>query len=162
MHVPRGARLLDYGAGDGDLLRPLIRNGYMTAAYDLSPGRLLARTAASLRNDHNFLGLVDADCDKQFDCVLLIEVVEHILEEQIDNTFVNIRRLLKPGGTLFVSTPNSEDLKLDFAYCPNCDALFHRWQHVRSFTPDGLTALLDRYGFDRLNLHGSTSLKIAG
>ena len=153
MHISPCVRLLDYGAGDGDLLRPLIRKGYMTAAYDMSPGRLLAQTAATLRNNDNFLGLVDADCDKQFDCVLLIEVVEHLLEEQIEDTFLNIRRLLKPGGTLFVTTPNSEDLGVGFAYCPNCDSVFHRWQHVRSFTPEGLTAFLDTYGFDRINLH---------
>jgi len=153
MHIPRRARLLDYGAGDGDLLRPLIEKGYLTAAYDTSPGRLLAQTAATLRNNDNFLGLVDASCDEKFDCVLLIEVVEHLLEEQIDDTFVNIRRLLKSGGTLFVTTPNSEDLGVGVAYCPNCDSLFHRWQHLRSFTPEGLTALLDTHGFDQLNLH---------
>lgn len=153
LHIPRHARLLDYGAGDGDLLRPLIEKDYLTAAYDTSPGRLLAQTAASLRNNDNFLGLVDASCDEKFDCVLLIEVVEHLLEEQIEDTFVKIRRLLKPGGTLFVTTPNSEDLGESLAYCPNCDSLFHRWQHVRSFTPESLTALLDAHGFDRINLH---------
>ena len=153
MHIPRRSRLLDYGAGDGDLLRPLIKRGYLTAAYDTSPGRLLAQTAASLRNNDNFLGLVDAESDEKFDCVLLIEVVEHILEERIEDTFVNVRRLLKPGGTLFVTTPNSEDLGVGFAYCPNCDSLFHRWQHVRSFTPEGLTTFFDTHGFNRINLH---------
>ena len=38
-------------------------------------------------------------------------------------------------------------------YCPVSNLLFHRWQHVRSFTRETLCALLDRFGFDEVVTH---------
>jgi hypothetical protein len=32
-------------------------------------------------------------------------------------------------------------------YCPVSNLLFHRWQHVRSLTPESLAALLAPHGF---------------
>jgi hypothetical protein len=38
-------------------------------------------------------------------------------------------------------------------YCPISNKLFHRWQHVRSFTDTTLPDLLRRYGFDEMVTH---------
>ena len=40
-------------------------------------------------------------------------------------------------------------MELQSAYCPSCSTLFHRWQHVRSFTPESLADLLAGAGFER-------------
>jgi 2-polyprenyl-3-methyl-5-hydroxy-6-metoxy-1,4-benzoquinol methylase len=44
--------------------------------------------------------------DTRFDCVTLIEVIEHLTAEEICVLFAHIARLLKPGGKLIVTTPN--------------------------------------------------------
>lgn len=41
-----------------------------------------------------------------FDCVTMIEVIEHLTIEEIRTCFTQIATLLKPGGTLVFSTPN--------------------------------------------------------
>ena len=42
--------------------------------------------------------------DRQFDVVLSFEVVEHL--DQVDRYLAELRRVLRPGGTCVVSTPN--------------------------------------------------------
>ncbi len=43
---------------------------------------------------------------RQFDCVTLIEVIEHLSAEEIRTVLRSIRGLLKPGGKLIISSPN--------------------------------------------------------
>jgi 2-polyprenyl-3-methyl-5-hydroxy-6-metoxy-1,4-benzoquinol methylase len=43
---------------------------------------------------------------EQFDCVTLIEVIEHLTPAEIEALFGHLARLLKPGGKLVVTTPN--------------------------------------------------------
>jgi SAM-dependent methyltransferase len=100
-----------------------------------------------------FLGIASDLSDKSFDCVLMIEVIEHILDEQLDDALSGVARAVRPGGTLIVTTPNNEDLDLGMAYCPVSNMLFHRWQHVRSFTDVALRELLLRYGFEEIVTH---------
>jgi 2-polyprenyl-3-methyl-5-hydroxy-6-metoxy-1,4-benzoquinol methylase len=151
-HLKSQGRHLDFGAGDGDLVRALIERGYATAACEPA-GVRSAKIALDIAHHPKFLGLIKDDSPDRFDVVLMIEVIEHILEKDLDSALQKVRSLLAAGGTLIVTTPNAEDLDLSSAYCPNCDSLFHRWQHVRSFTPESLAALLFAYGFECLFLH---------
>jgi SAM-dependent methyltransferase len=73
-----------------------------------------------------------------FDFVVSFETVEHIPE---DIDFVReIRRVLRPGGTLLMSTPNKD------ISAPGGVPL-NRW-HVREHTLASLTALLDEAGLE--------------
>src|SRR3989338_9969990 len=44
--------------------------------------------------------------DRYFDLVTALEVVEHLLPEKTAFTFGEVRRVLKPGGVFFLTTPN--------------------------------------------------------
>lgn len=43
-----------------------------------------------------------------FDFAICMEVLEHVPEEQLQDFVMGIRLSLKPGGTFFASTPNSD------------------------------------------------------
>ncbi len=43
---------------------------------------------------------------EKFDCVTLIEVIEHLRQDEISVLLENISLVLKPGGSLILSTPN--------------------------------------------------------
>lgn len=58
-----------------------------------------------------------------------------------------MNRVLKLGATLVITTPNDEDLSISTKFCPECGAIFHEWQHVRTWTPRTLADALLPYGF---------------
>ncbi len=150
--LPRQGRILDFGAGDGHLIRLLCERGYHAAAFEPSKARS-EKLEDRLRDCQNFLGVVNGNTKESFDLVIMAEVIEHILDEQLDHTLRTIAKLTQPGGLLIITTPNNEDLDLGMAYCPVSNTLFHRWQHVRSFTAESLSALFFQYGFDEIATH---------
>jgi len=79
--------------------------------------------------------------DASFDVAFLVEVVEHLLDEQIEPTVREVERLLAPGGHVVVTAPNEEHLVFERVHCPDCGATFHRWQHQRSLTPAAVAAI---------------------
>jgi SAM-dependent methyltransferase len=152
-YLPPGARCLDFGAGDGSLIRLLVQRGCPAAAYEPSPERRDQILDSSLESDPNFLGFVGPEDEKSFDVLIAAEVIEHVLDHEIEGVMRTFHKYLKPGGTLIVSTPNNEDLDLGSCFCPVSGVFFHRWQHVRSFSAESLSGLLQRGGFTRVADH---------
>jgi 2-polyprenyl-3-methyl-5-hydroxy-6-metoxy-1,4-benzoquinol methylase len=150
--LPKEGRILDFGAGDGDLIEMMCKRGLQVAAYEPSMGRS-RNLQKRLSGEPGFLGTVDTKSAEVFDVVLLIEVIEHILQDQLEDSLNLVARYTRTGGILIVTTPNNEDLELNMAYCPVSNTLYHRWQHVRSFTPESLGGLLAAYGFEQLAIH---------
>ena len=44
--------------------------------------------------------------DERFDCITLIEVIEHLAAQEIDELLGHAARMLVPGGRLILTTPN--------------------------------------------------------
>ncbi|NNE36733.1 MAG: class I SAM-dependent methyltransferase [Gammaproteobacteria bacterium] len=150
--LSRDSGILDFGAGDGDLIKFLCDRGYSATAYEQSGER--NHSLNNLLNSHdNFLGIINENSDETFDVVIMAEVIEHILDSDLNNTLSRISSLITPGGVLVVTTPNNEDLELGMVYCPENNLLFHRWQHVRSFTSATLVELLSKYGVEEIVTH---------
>lgn len=144
--VPGGTHL-DFGAGSGHVLQLLLDRGLNSAGFDPSPDRQAA-LIKKIGQHNNFLGIKDLDCNEQFDVVLLMEVVEHVLDEDFDKVLKKVASFVKPGGYLIASTPNNENLETSSVYCPVSDVFFHPWQHVRSFNPNQLSDCFKSYGFE--------------
>jgi hypothetical protein len=77
-----------------------------------------------------------------------MEVIEHLDDETLSVTLDELARVTRQCGYLIVSTPCAEDLTAAMCYCPFCDRVFHRWQHVQSFTPEALKAMLEQRGME--------------
>src|SRR5260370_30368099 len=151
-HLTPGARHLDFGAGDGDFVEVLAAGGYPAAAFENSERRRQA-IFDRLGGKPGFLGAIGPNTRESFDAVFMIEVIEHILDEQVGSTLELVRRFLDPTGRLVVTTPNSENLDHAMCVCPTDGSVFHRWQHVRSFSAESLTALLNEHGFQPIVIH---------
>jgi cyclopropane fatty-acyl-phospholipid synthase-like methyltransferase len=142
-----GGRHLDVGAGEGYVVRLLASAGYDTGALEPAEGRRKILNAALSRSRH-FLGCIEAaDPAKPFDVVLALEVIEHIGTSDLPSFLASLFSCLVDGGVLLLSTPCREDLSVSRVYSPVSGAVFHRWQHLQSWTPERLRSLVEDAGF---------------
>jgi 2-polyprenyl-3-methyl-5-hydroxy-6-metoxy-1,4-benzoquinol methylase len=154
-----GGRVLDFGCGPGYLLAHLSTRVRECYGVDFSREAVEA-TERLLQSRPTWRGAtvlqrVPTDfANGSFDVVTCLETVEHLRDEQLDATLAELRRLVRPGGTLFLTTPNGEDLASGYTYCPFCDTRFHQWQHVRSLTEDVLRRTLEAHSFSVLFCQG--------
>jgi SAM-dependent methyltransferase len=81
--------------------------------------------------------------DSSFGTVIATEVLEHTLN--IEAVMEEIHRVLQPGGSVFITVP--------FMY-PVHEAPFDHWR----FTHHGLVVLLERHGFDVLDIQSKGGL----
>jgi 2-polyprenyl-6-hydroxyphenyl methylase/3-demethylubiquinone-9 3-methyltransferase len=105
-----GARVLDVGCGGGLLAEALARGGARVSAIDLAPGMIeVARLHAmeqQLDIDYRVVAAesVAAAEPGSFDIVTCMEMLEHVPQpEQMIGTLAT---LVRPGGSLFISTLN--------------------------------------------------------
>jgi cyclopropane fatty-acyl-phospholipid synthase-like methyltransferase len=111
-----GEVVVDVGCGRGELLAVALRLGarravgieYAPAAVALARGTLAAASvgsAAEVRlGDARALPLEEASAD----LVTMLDVVEHLGPSELDAALREARRVLRPGGRLFVHTlPNA-------------------------------------------------------
>jgi 2-polyprenyl-3-methyl-5-hydroxy-6-metoxy-1,4-benzoquinol methylase len=150
-YIPTTGRALDFGAGAGQFTRRLLDAGYDVGVFEPADHGL----PAELRNNPKVTVLSSEGLEAAaggFDLLFCLETIEHVLSVEWDAFRARLSSLLRPGGTLVVSTPNSEPMNLASVYCVNCDHRFHAWQHVRSFTPSELARTLDEMGFRRIVL----------
>jgi 2-polyprenyl-3-methyl-5-hydroxy-6-metoxy-1,4-benzoquinol methylase len=154
---PPGGKVLDLGCGRGHLLRLLARRGFDIAGADSSPESVRAAQAALSPADPGRIrvGTLDAipfDAGS-FDLVVLIETIEHLRDDDLPQVIGEIRRVLKPDGALFITTPNAEDLEIALVRCPDCGARFHPMQHLRSWNPQSMEFALTAAGFANVATH---------
>ena len=132
-----GARWLDYGCGNGGLVRYVRgRRALDMMGYEEGWAAQAGREAGIPILDRAALdALEDGSCD----IVTAVEVIEHMVDPA--ELLATARRLLKPGGLLFLTTGNA---------APVADLA--RWSyatpeiHVSFFEPRTLAALFERHG----------------
>lgn len=103
-------RVLDVGCGGGLLAESLARAGARVTAIDLAPGMIevarLHAAESALSIDYRVAAAEDLaqSAPQSFDAITCMEMLEHVPEPAA--TVASLARLLRPGGTLFVSTLN--------------------------------------------------------
>ena len=146
----KGKAVLDYGCGPGYLSERLLQRGIPAVGLEFSQescekARLRCSKYPAFSRIVHAEGIPTPLPDSTFDVILFVEVIEHLLGDEVAPTLQDIRRLLKPGGTVVITTPHKEDLDLIKTACPDCGCVFHPWQHVSSFTVDHLKKVAEPY-----------------
>jgi len=102
-YVPEGARVLDWGAGNGHFSYFLQRSGYRASGYSLLDGSFLRWLPDPeypfLRGDEREPVVLPYP-DRSFDAVASIGVLEHVRETggSESGSLSEIARVLRPGG----------------------------------------------------------------
>src|ERR1700674_732805 len=105
-----GKEVLDYGCGTGSLCNVAIEYGARPLGVEADPNaRQAIRRAALFPAYENLEDLRDARGETRFDFIFLWEVIEHLREPWRE--LGKLRKLLRPGGWIVISTPNVSGLK---------------------------------------------------
>ncbi len=107
----QGARALDFPAGNGVTSECLHKLGVDVLAVDLFPELFRFKAAKVIRGDLSLEFPVSSD---SFDLAVCQEGLEHVGNQ--DHVLREFSRLLKPGGTLLLTTPNYSNLKSKLSY----------------------------------------------
>jgi SAM-dependent methyltransferase len=148
-HLPAmpGGRLLDVGCGSGAFLAQMSALGWHTEGIDPDPAAVAGAREAGLHVTQG--AIADLDPGKHagtFDAVTLSHVIEHLHDPAADLRRLNL--LLRPGGLLWIATPNLEALGLRRF---GADWLgLDPPRHLVLFTRASLERLLRSAGFDPL------------
>lgn len=134
-----GRRVLDVGCGQGQFVDFMVRRGWETLGIELSESAMAVCNQFALPVKR--IDVFDPALAKEsFDFITLFEVIEHIPAPL--QMVRQIEQLLKPGGILYLTTPNFNSM--------DRRVLGASWQvvhpeHIMYFTPYTLKNLLRRY-----------------
>lgn len=139
-------RHLDYGCGEGKLVLKLQRIGLASYGFDE-----FHTPSGSVKG---FINNYDELSGSNFDVITLIEVIEHF--DDLDFHLKRIYSLLRPGGLLFITTPNIAGLKSMIKR--------NRWNeitkdfHLYFFNAKSMKIHLQRNGFSLIEICNSRPL----
>ena len=103
-----GRRVLDLGCRDGALTRAYL-DGNEVVGFDADREALAAAARLGIETHWADLDQPLELADASFDVVVAGELLEHLRDPQA--LVAEIRRVLRPGGTLVASVPNAYRLK---------------------------------------------------
>jgi SAM-dependent methyltransferase len=173
--LPPAAQALDVGCYPPHLLSALEQLGFRVQGVSSLHEKVDLENVVSLNIESDRLPFADAS----FDLVLFTEIIEHMTIDP-RRYLAEVRRVLRPGGRLLITTPNAVNLKnrakmllgrsvsfpLEQLYTtnPDDDSIYGR--HNREFTLGELRAVLGAAGFEvtagsRFNSYGPFRERVA-
>ncbi len=142
--VRPGGRVLDIGCFTGELLAILVHRDVEVHGVELQAD------AAAIANERLGGRVIQGDiatvdlAPRSFDAVTIMAVIEHVLDPAA--LIHRTRELLKPGGRLYLQTPNASSVAARI--------LRGAWpalvpvEHIHLFSERALTMLLEQEGFE--------------
>lgn len=133
----KAAKILEVGCGYGRYINTLADMGYSNCyGIDLSREQIeYAREKLNLKNVEQcdaiaWLG----ERPGEYDCILALDILEHLPTAELMTMCMNINAALKPGGFALFQVPN--------ALSPLNPIPYGDLTHVRAFTPQSMQQLL--------------------
>ena len=166
-----GEVLVDLGTGRGELPVLAATKGAPRAiGVEYSPAAIaLAKKTVDAHGVADKVDVVQADArsipvpDATADLVTMLDVVEHLTPSELDAVLVEARRILKPGGRIFIHTfPTRTTYSVTYRWL-RLLALRRSWprdprndyehrMHVNEQTVPGLRGSMRRAGFASVNV----------
>lgn len=145
----RGGKLLDIGTGTGYFLSHMKKSGWEVTGLEPDAGaRKIAKEEFGL-NVEDIDTLYNLD-EKSFDVVTMWHVLEHV--HALNEDLAQISKLIRDEGWLIIAVPNptSSDAARYGKFWAGYDVPRHLWH----FSPESMTLLLEKHGFELRNTKG--------
>ncbi|WP_309642500.1 class I SAM-dependent methyltransferase [Flavobacterium sp.] len=132
--------LLDIGAGTGDFLAVAKQDGWQIIGIEPNDKAKMIAQKKGVSFAENTASLED----HSIDAITMWHVLEHV--PNIENQIKELKRLLKPSGTIIIAVPNFNSY--DAKYYNSFWAAFDVPRHLWHFSKKSIKSL-----FERENLH---------
>ena len=142
--------ILNLGMGNSDLALGFAGKGAKLYGMDISPAYVAEARRRGVEAQLADCGRPFPFPDGMFDAVFAGEILEHL--ENTDLSLAEIKRVLKPGGTLVLTTPNlaslENRLRLLFGFQPLfADYTSRMDNHLRVYVARALLSQVREAGF---------------
>lgn len=147
------APILDLGCGFGFALRAMKSLGYLNIlGVDHSPEQARRCESAGLRVEicQDSAAWL-ASHRSEFECVVLLDVLEHVPREKQIDFLRAIHGCLRPGGRLVLTVPNASAIL-------SARWLYNDYTHHSSFTEHSLHFVLGNAQFERAHVDASKGI----
>lgn len=155
----KGKRVLDIGCGTGSFLCAAEESGL--EAYGVEISEWASQIARKKLRVKIFTGLLRnaGFNDNAFDMVHMSHVLEHFADPVAE--LLEVKRILKPNGLLFIEVPNEKNFKLRLRLLNlfrkllvhgKRDPIKPYPEHLFLYTEKTMAIILNRAGLDILNL----------
>lgn len=148
----RRGRLFDYGCGNGEFLSLCGVAGIDADGVDLDSKAIRHASSLGLKVRQGGCEVLKDIPSETYDWVTVSHVVEHVYD--LNRLLVEFNRILKPGGKLWIETPNGRAAGLDeFAQFwrglepPRHLVLFSRRALLGKLNEHDFEVVLERYHF---------------
>jgi 2-polyprenyl-3-methyl-5-hydroxy-6-metoxy-1,4-benzoquinol methylase len=162
--IPVGSLVLDFGAGEGALSERLADSGYKVISADINGEEFKSKNAKFYKldfNDKENLENFINEYREKFDLIISAEIIEHI--ENPWEYIRTIKLLLKKGGMLLITTPNTTSWlsRMYFLF----EGKFHQFSdtdleygHISPITKWELNNVLKHEGFTNIEFRPAGTL----
>jgi ubiquinone/menaquinone biosynthesis C-methylase UbiE len=145
--IDTNKKILDVGAGWGDIIPILLREN-----PDLRYTGIDFSSEIISRLEKKYPHLTFCHCNLQditekYDIIIILQVLEHIIPSNVFSFLKDAYNILNDDGTLIADIPYCENIKNTTYICGKCGSFVNRMGHVRSYSPELLTAELQIAGF---------------
>lgn len=140
-NIPQSAKIIEIGAGTGNVARELIASGYSDFSVgEMHMNGLRYAKSYGIEDCYQF-DLLRTPFEKEFDVVCMFDVLEHIEDESL--ALCRVNESLKSGGMLMLTLPAHMWL-----WSAVDDASFHK----RRYTKKHLKKVLYDAGFELVEM----------
>jgi len=153
--VPKGGKILDVAAGQGNFSLMLAERGYEVTWNDLRDDLVpyVRKKWESGRVEYKAGDVFQLKDSAGFDAVFATEIIEHVAHP--DEFLLACRKLVKPGGSIVMTTPNGAFFKNRLPKFSECadPSVFEASQfkpdgdgHIFLLYPEEIVALAEKVG----------------
>jgi len=151
--IAGGERALDLGCGEGDFTAVLAEVGAATTGVEIANAAIERARAKHPGLDFR-IAPIDGPlpfADTSFDMVWASEVIEHVADTA--RWLSEVRRVLRPGGRLLVTTPAHGRMRLALGGIERFSEPLG--DHLHLYSRQSLTDVLNEFGFEDVQVRAA-------